>query len=339
MSQKTSLFLDLERAEHVYLLGLIASGEVSNEGNYSLEVQGNAPFATNILVALGFECRNNLLLADDILKKDIYALLQVTSAWECRRKPDLSGDLEKEFWRGLFDQWGVVSRPDASELKVAMRRQPELLENDFLAFVGSVPQKVGRARITWQGVAALDLLGHLFERSTIPVSVFMARGKHARRYQCWCSQMDRISGCRVSEGRIEVQRLRDDAVLPQKTRISDSGYDLSLLYLKKQMGNVLLFGTGIVVSPPQGWYFDLIPRSSIVKRGYILANSVGVIDRSYRGEICVPLIKVDQDAEDLQLPARLVQLIPRPIVHFDIFEPPRLDATHRGVGGFGSSGA
>ena len=52
----------------------------------------------------------------------------------------------------------------------------------------------------------------------------------------------------------------------------------------------------------------LVPRSSISKTGYMLANSVGVIDRTYTGNVLVPLIKVDKSMPDLILPARVVQL-------------------------------
>jgi len=152
----------------------------------------------------------------------------------------------------------------------------------------------------------------------------------------WMTRIAGITPARTSAA-ISVRRLVHDAKLPSKERVSDSGYDLTLLYEKSRTNNVILYGTGLVVEPPTGWYFDLVPRSSIIKRGYLLANSVGVIDRSYRGELLVPLIKVDPDSPDLELPARIAQLIPRPIVHFDVVEN-GVTTSHRGVGGFGSTG-
>ena len=70
----------------------------------------------------------------------------------------------------------------------------------------------------------------------------------------------------------------------------------------------------------------------------MLANSVGVIDRAYTGEILVPLIKLDPNAPDLALPARIVQIIPRPIIAAEIVEVDDFDTTLRGDGGFGSTG-
>jgi dUTP pyrophosphatase len=134
------------------------------------------------------------------------------------------------------------------------------------------------------------------------------------------------------------QLLRVEAVAPFKARVSDSGYDLTVIRRVKQHGTVTLFGTGLSVRPPYGWYFDVVPRSSIIKSGYLSANSVGVIDRSYRGEIMVPLLKIDPDAPDLELPARVAQMIPRPIVHLSPIARETLNSTQRGTGGFGSTG-
>jgi dUTP pyrophosphatase len=92
------------------------------------------------------------------------------------------------------------------------------------------------------------------------------------------------------------------------------------------------------VQPAFGWYFDVVPRSSISKSGYMLANSVGVIDRGYTGEILVPLIKIDPSAPDLKLPARLVQMIPRQIIAAELVEVEAFDETVRGSSGFGSTG-
>lgn len=134
-----------------------------------------------------------------------------------------------------------------------------------------------------------------------------------------------------------VKRNRPDALLPSKSRVSDSGYDLTLVEHVKTVGNVEFYDTGISVEPPFGWYFDLIGRSSITKSGYILANSVGVIDRSYTGNVIVALIKINQFAKDLCLPSKLVQIIPRRIVHLDVIEKNCLTVTSRGAGGFGST--
>ncbi|KAG2424904.1 hypothetical protein HXX76_014062 [Chlamydomonas incerta] len=128
------------------------------------------------------------------------------------------------------------------------------------------------------------------------------------------------------------------AVIPSKGHPTDSGFDLTLISKLSQKGHVCMYETGISLAPPPGFYMDLVPRSSIVKSGYMLANSVGVIDASYRGTIKVPLIKVDPDAPDLELPVRLVQLIPRRVHEMEVVVQIDLTETERGDGGFGSTG-
>lgn len=134
------------------------------------------------------------------------------------------------------------------------------------------------------------------------------------------------------------KKTHKDAVSPKKNLPSDSGYDLTLIKKVKQVGKLEYYSTGICVEPSKGYYFELFPRSSIGKYGYILANSVGIIDYEYRGEIIACLIKFDESAPDLQLPIRLLQLIPKKNINIEIKEVTELSQTIRGSSGFGSSG-
>lgn len=130
----------------------------------------------------------------------------------------------------------------------------------------------------------------------------------------------------------------ENAVSPYKAHITDTGYDLCIVKKVKEENGMILYDTGIAVQPPLGYYFELVGRSSISKTGYIVANSIGIIDASYTGSLKVALIKVNKDAPDIQLPARIVQLIPRQLVHLDAIQVDDLNDTTRATGGFGSSG-
>ena len=57
----------------------------------------------------------------------------------------------------------------------------------------------------------------------------------------------------------------------------------------KIVGDVIYFKTGLSLQPSKGHYFEVVPRSSISKLPLMMANSVGVIDENYRGEILVPV--------------------------------------------------
>jgi dUTP pyrophosphatase len=92
------------------------------------------------------------------------------------------------------------------------------------------------------------------------------------------------------------------------------------------------------VQPENGYYFDLVGRSSISKTGWMVANNIGIIDASYTGTVIVALVKIDPDAHEIELPCKLVQLIPRQLILMEPIEVDSLDDTERGDKGFGSSG-
>jgi dUTP pyrophosphatase len=128
------------------------------------------------------------------------------------------------------------------------------------------------------------------------------------------------------------------AVLPTKAHASDIGYDLTVIdVFKKISEKITLFETGIRVSPPKGYYFEIIPRSSMSKTGYILANSVGTIDPDYTGTLKVALIKVDEELEDIKLPFTRCQLVLRKAECAEVIQVESIENTVRGDGGFGSS--
>jgi dUTP pyrophosphatase len=125
---------------------------------------------------------------------------------------------------------------------------------------------------------------------------------------------------------------------PEKKRISDAGYDLHLVKFIKEQDGVYYYDTGVAIELPYGYYGLLAGRSSIAKSGYMLANSIGVIDNEYRGSLIVALIKIRPDVADLQLPNKLVQLLPiRQCFQALPYEVPSLDETNRqDTGGLGS---
>ncbi len=130
----------------------------------------------------------------------------------------------------------------------------------------------------------------------------------------------------------------ENGIEPFKKRISDSGWDLYLTKLIKKENNIYFFDTDIRIRPPKGFYFELVPRSSIFKSGFMLANSVGIIDMTYRGTIKVPLIKLDVEKPDPILPWRAVQIIPRKFFPIEVKLTQKVDRTIRGEKGFGSTG-
>jgi len=86
-------------------------------------------------------------------------------------------------------------------------------------------------------------------------------------------------------------------------------------------------------------YF-LFPRSSISKTPLMLANSVGLVDASYRGDIIAALRIVEQDCSlyAIEKGTRLVQIVAPSLSKIKVEIVTSLPETERGTGGFGSTG-
>ena len=136
---------------------------------------------------------------------------------------------------------------------------------------------------------------------------------------------------------IKFKKVSSDAVIPKKAGKNEVGYDLTAIKLEKVNGNIYSFDTGIQVEPPDGYYLEIVPRSSIVKTGYILANSVGIIDPTYRGNLKIILIRTNFNLPTLTLPFCKCQLIVRKLINLETCEVDELSPTSRGEGGFGST--
>jgi len=87
-------------------------------------------------------------------------------------------------------------------------------------------------------------------------------------------------------------------------------------------------------------HYWMLPRSSISKTGLILCNSVGVIDKSYRGELMAYLWNTKSTYVTVKKGDRLVQLVAPDMGWISqVSVVDSLDETVRGAGGFGSSGS
>ena len=95
--------------------------------------------------------------------------------------------------------------------------------------------------------------------------------------------------------KVKVELLDEKAQVPSRAHNTDTGYDLTFIGVEKIVGDVIVFNTGISMQPSNGYYFEVVPRSSISKLPLSMANSVGVIDESYTGEILVPVRVHHQD--------------------------------------------
>ena len=142
--------------------------------------------------------------------------------------------------------------------------------------------------------------------------------------------------------KLEIELRNPKAVDPMKSREhdTDTGFDLTAISISKWFTQeVALFDTGIAVEPEEGYYIDVVPRSSMSKLGVSLANSVGVIDHHYRGTIHLPIRFHERLVNpDSLIGKRLCQMVVRELIIPEIAIVNSLSTTKRGSGGFGSTG-
>lgn len=139
--------------------------------------------------------------------------------------------------------------------------------------------------------------------------------------------------------KIKFVRKHNDAFIPRRANSTDIGLDLVAIKEHKVLSSgVVLFDTGIAVTPPEGYYIEIVPRSSMSKSGWFLANSIGICDPSYTGNLLIALARVDNNASVPELPFCLCQMVLRKAEYAEMEEVAGLEDTERGNGGFGSTG-
>jgi dUTP pyrophosphatase len=97
--------------------------------------------------------------------------------------------------------------------------------------------------------------------------------------------------------------------------------------------------TGIAVAIPPGHAGFVLPRSgNALNHGVTAANSPGLIDSRYRGELKVVLLNTDPTAPfEVKRGDRIAQLVVQRVEEIRWVEVDELDENDRG-GGFGHSG-
>ena len=133
----------------------------------------------------------------------------------------------------------------------------------------------------------------------------------------------------------------DDNCAPYKKYRYDAGWDLrsnnETFTLKS--GAKVEIKTGIKVAIPKGYVGLLMPRSGLGTKYRIgLANTVGVIDCDYRGEVIVYLVNNGHTDLEIKQYDRVCQMLVMPVDLHAMRKVGVLRPTARDEEGFGSSG-
>lgn len=132
-----------------------------------------------------------------------------------------------------------------------------------------------------------------------------------------------------------------NAELPSYAHPGDAGADLrSSEALVIPPGERRTVCTGVAIALPDGFVGLVHPRSGLAaKHGVTVLNAPGTVDAAYRGEIKVTLLNTDlQNSFNIAIGDRIAQLVIQSVERARFIQVERLPDSHRGEGGFGSTG-
>lgn len=137
---------------------------------------------------------------------------------------------------------------------------------------------------------------------------------------------------------VKIKKLVLWAETPTYAKNGDAGLDITSITVD-ETSKYIEYGTGLSFEIPEGYVGLLFPRSSISKYDLNLANSVGVLDSGYRGEVKFRFKKTNQtsSAKYYEVGDKIGQIIIVPYPQIKFIED-ELSETDRNIGGFGSTG-
>lgn len=212
-----------------------------------------------------------------------------------------------------------------------------LLLKDFSNYI-KIPHTKINNKLIFNSTNCIDLLGEIYKNKCI-----IFNNNNYNKFQSYINWKN-LHTTSNNLDKCKIIKVDDNAIIPSKHYESDVGYDLTIIKKVKNLTpSTILYDTGIKLSVDYGYYIEIVPRSSLSKSGYILANSIGIIEKSYSGNLYVALTKIDKEMPDLELPFRCCQLIFKPQISLNIVKENNciknncIENTTRNSGGFGSS--
>jgi dUTP pyrophosphatase len=142
---------------------------------------------------------------------------------------------------------------------------------------------------------------------------------------------------------VEVLPHAEGLPLPAYATAGSAGMDLAAAVVEPftlAPGARALVPTGLRIAIPVGFEGQVRPRSGLALRhGVTLANSPATIDSDYRGELQVILANLGSEDFTVTRGLRIAQFLIAPVSRARWVRTTALDATARGSGGFGHTGA
>ena len=191
----------------------------------------------------------------------------------------------------------------------------------------------GKNYIGAYGPKALEICGKMYESCSL---------NNKRKYNYFLKMSNWVASNNKWEDFKygKYKKISPEAIKPDKKRITDSGFDLHFInfdVIDEEQG-LYIADSGLAVTPPEGFYYEMIGRSSLPLNNLHFAGGVGVIDKTYVGPLKMVVEKIDKTKSLPETPFKGAQLVLRRFYHLPFIKVDQLGETERGEGGFGSTG-
>jgi len=298
-------FQNINKIENAYILGL-----VNKNNNYLMSLINNK----NIMNILKHFCPNiHNTYTIDINEPETLNDIKTSIL----NYSNFSDELKVAFVRGIYES---SYQTDTIEINEVIEPIIDNIKKDFINKYDTIDNKI-----------FIKDLATFYNKiySNDDISTILKETKNYILYKL------------NNKPSIKVYKANKDAIIPSKAFEEDAGYDLTIIKkLKDFNSRTSLYDTGIKIEVDEGYYTEIVARSSISKFGYMLANNIGIIDNHYRGNLMVALTKIADDAPEIVFPFKCCQLIIRKQISANLYEitdNDTLTSTSRNEGGFGST--
>ena len=142
--------------------------------------------------------------------------------------------------------------------------------------------------------------------------------------------------------KINIKKLTDTAILPERGSAYAAGYDLfadvkETIEIKAH--TTAMIPTGLAMEIPEGYFGGIFARSGLASKESLRpANCVGVVDADYRGEVKIILINLSDTDFTINSGDRVAQIVFARCEQMEMVSVETLSETERGAGGFGHTG-
>ncbi len=145
--------------------------------------------------------------------------------------------------------------------------------------------------------------------------------------------------------------LHKEACVPECGTEHSAGYDICYAYetgidfdldldaVEIEPGEIIKISTGLAFETPAGVAMLILPRSGMATKQQLRpANTPGLIDPDYRGELLIALENFGTETQVIRHGDRIAQMLLVPFFRPILTQVKQLSETVRGAGGFGSTG-